>query len=388
MLSKARSTIILQTGMAVLSLWLTACARPVTDIPGAPYGSMQSQVRLETGDILESYVAAQRRLLNTAGPIYLANAPLCPFKTVTPGFAVLSDFDLPTPLRDVAYERAHLNSDAAVQAVYAGTPAWDAGVRADDVLLTMDGKPVRNSANFRARVQKFKVGARVTYGFIRQGQSYTVTLPMLESCNYPISYMVSERDINGWTDGRRIYITQGMVNFTNDRELAVVLGHELAHDVMNHIEKEKANTAPIYVVGTIIDAGSELVGLNYSTTQAMLNIYTDTFSKHFELEADYVGLYLVARAGGDMSAAAPFWRRMAAEHGLDQVKLPDFEVRTHPDSPERFVVLGQTQKEIEDKIRAGAPLMPNLKTRYPYGKKYFWWQTDHDAEPDDADLNH
>jgi hypothetical protein len=38
-----------------------------------------------------------------------------------------------------------------------------------------------------------------------------------------------------------------------------------------------------------------------------------TFSQDFEREADYVGMYLLARSGRQVAGAAGFWRRMAQE---------------------------------------------------------------------------
>jgi hypothetical protein len=80
---------------------------------------------------------------------------------------------------------------------------------------------------------------------------------------------------------------------------------------------------------------------------------------------------------------------MAAEDGLESVDDSLVLIRTHPLSPERFVILQQTQKEIEDKIRKKEPLMPNLWRGYDYGKKFWWWENDDDAdEPDEDMLNH
>ena len=47
----------------------------------------------------------------------------------------------------------------------------------------------------------------------------------------------------------------------------------------------------------------------YSDAGAQIGVAA--FSQAFELEADYVGLYILARAGYPTKNAAAFWRKMA-----------------------------------------------------------------------------
>jgi len=369
---------------------LAGCALPVTDVPPASFSNIKAETRKETGDILEKYIAAQRRLLTVAGPIWMKNSALCPRRAYTPGFTVHSDFDLPNGLRDVAYERALLEHDAKVLAVFPGSQAWHDGVRPGDLLLTMDGKRLRNAAELRARMRRVKSEKTITFGLLREGKAYETPITLAPMCNYPITYLEGERDINAFADGRTIAVTQGMSDFTNDRELGVVIGHELAHNIMHHSSKERVNAIGVTVAGGIVDGLAWIVGLDTDARQALYKAYTHIWSTEFEKEADYVGLYLVARAGGDMAAVAPFWRKMAAENGLSTVTLPALVVRTHPDSPERFVILENTKAEIEAKIRKGELLMPNLKFGFAWGEKYWSWDQTYaaDEEPDDTDLNH
>lgn len=370
--------------------FLTGCALPVSDVPAASYSDLKTETRRETGDILEKYVTAQQRLLDIAGPIWTANASLCPRRAFTPGFTVHSDFDLPDGMRDVAYERLLLQGDARVLSVFPGGRAWHEGVRAGDVLLTMNGKRVRNAAELRARLRRIKTAQTIGFGFVREGRAFETRITLQEMCNYPLTYLEGDREINAFADGRSIAVTQGMADFASDRELGVIIGHELAHNIMHHIPKGTVNAIGISVVGTVIDGMTWIAGWDTDAREALYNAYTHVWSTEFEKEADYVGLYLTARAGGDMTAAAPFWRKMAAEHGVHAVTLPALAVRTHPDSPERFVIMEKTRKEIEAKIRKNEPLMPNLRFGFAWGEKYWPWEQTYaaDEEPDDGDLNH
>lgn len=372
------------------ALTVASCAAPVTDSPSAGYSDLQSEIRTETGDILERTVEAQRRIVTVAGPLFTKNANLCPRRGYSPGFTVYSDFDVPEDLRHVAYERLLLGHEPVVLAVIPGSEAWLQGVRPGDTLLTMNGQRQRNAAELRARVRRIREPVTMNFGFMRQGQSFAVELPFTPICAYNLKYDAGMRDINAATDGKNIYVTQGMMSIVSDEELAVVLGHELGHAIMHHIPKDAINTAGLVIVGGMIDGITSLVGIDFAVREKLLLIYTNTYSPRFEKEADYVGLYLVARAGGNTAAAAPFWRKMAAENGMDMVKLPFGVIRTHPDSPERFVALDEARKEIDVKKRKGEDLMPNLRTGWSFGKKHMYWDSDpdEDTEPDDQDLNH
>jgi predicted Zn-dependent protease len=81
-----------------------------------------------------------------------------------------------------------------------------------------------------------------------------------------------------------------------------------------------------------------------------------TYSQDFEREADYVGLYILARSGRPFANSPNFWRRMAQE-SPGSIKYAS----SHPTSAERFVRLEKVVAEIEGKQAQGAPLLPELK---------------------------
>jgi predicted Zn-dependent protease len=81
------------------------------------------------------------------------------------------------------------------------------------------------------------------------------------------------------------------------------------------------------------------------------------FSQDFEAEADYVGVYLMARGGYDIGLAPNFWRRMAVIH---PGSIKTNHSSTHPSAPERFVALEGAVGEIRAKLAAGKPLTPEV----------------------------
>jgi predicted Zn-dependent protease len=151
-----------------------------------------------------------------------------------------------------------------------------------------------------------------------------------QPCYRPVT-LEENQGLNAHADSQRISISRTMVDLArSDEQLALVLGHELAHVLMGHIHR---------------DFGERVAAL-----------FGQDLRKDDERQADYVGLYLVARAGYSPTEAVSLWRRMGAVqpaiiHG-DKV---------HPGTAERFVALRDTAAEIADKKRRGLVLMPNTR---------------------------
>jgi len=138
----------------------------------------------------------------------------------------------------------------------------------------------------------------------------------------------------------------------NDQELGLVVAHELAHNAMDHITAKKINTAG----GTVLDVLAALAGIY--TRGTFGKMAGQAYSQAFEAEADYVGLYMMARANLDLDGAALFWRRMAMAHpGSVEGSI----LASHPATPERFVAIEETVKEINGKRALGQKLEPEYK---------------------------
>jgi len=96
---------------------------------------------------------------------------------------------------------------------------------------------------------------------------------------------------NAFASGRTVVMTTSMLAFVrNDSELAVVLGHELAHNILRHPVIRDEEGVP--------DEGL-LRALGIKKNRIWRS----------EEQADRLGLRLMAAAGYDLGAAIPFWRR-------------------------------------------------------------------------------
>lgn len=174
------------------------------------------------------------------------------------------------------------------------------------------------------------------------------------SCG-PVQMVVSP-DLNAFADGEAVAITAGLVEFAgqNDHgsELALVLGHEHAHNILRHLDKRSENAGAGIVVGLIL---SGLSGVN--VTEAARQVGAEAYSQSFETEADVLGAYMAARAGFDVAGAANLWRRLAATNP----SAIHAESGSHPNTAQRFVVLERVAAEIARKKAAGLPLVPEKR---------------------------
>jgi predicted Zn-dependent protease len=113
-----------------------------------------------------------------------------------------------------------------------------------------------------------------------------------------------------------------------DAEIAVVLGHEIAHALREH-SREQASQA--MGASAAIGIGAALFGLSQGAADlagaGYESLLATRFSRTDETEADRIGLELMARAGYDPRAAVTLWRKMTASGGA--TRTPEF-LSSHP----------------------------------------------------------
>jgi Zn-dependent protease with chaperone function len=118
-----------------------------------------------------------------------------------------------------------------------------------------------------------------------------------------------------------------------DEEVAMIMGHEMAHALREHARERIAKTQG---TGTLLSLGASLFGLGELGGLAA-NVGTQLlslrFSREDETEADLVGLEIGARGGYNPQAAVSLWEKMAQASGA--AGGPNF-LSTHPSGPARI----------------------------------------------------
>jgi predicted Zn-dependent protease len=141
--------------------------------------------------------------------------------------------------------------------------------------------------------------------------------------------------------GGKIVFYTGILPVTqNEAGIAVVMGHEIAHALLNH-GQQRMSAGLLQQLGAIgLSIGLGATGLSPETQGMFMAVYgigselggTLPFSRHHENEADYLGLILMTIAGYNPEEAVFFWERMNALGG--GASVPQF-LSTHPSSDTR-----------------------------------------------------
>jgi len=154
--------------------------------------------------------------------------------------------------------------------------------------------------------------------------------------------LVQDNTVNAWAmPGGKIVFYTGILPLTMDEDgLAVVMGHEIAHQFLNHGQRGMSHSIMQQVGALGLGITMQALGVN-TGVQALGMVGfqlastvggTLRFSREQEHEADRYGLKLMAIAGFNPEAAAPFWERMSALGGAG---VPEF-LSTHPTDTARI----------------------------------------------------
>jgi predicted Zn-dependent protease len=117
-----------------------------------------------------------------------------------------------------------------------------------------------------------------------------------------------------------------------DDEIAMVMGHEVAHALREHARERMGKNAATGIGANLL---SQAFGLGNLGSQAMgmgAQLLTLKFGREDESEADLVGMELAARAGYNPSAGVSLWTKM----GQASKGAPPQWLSTHPSGGARI----------------------------------------------------
>ncbi len=147
--------------------------------------------------------------------------------------------------------------------------------------------------------------------------------------------LIGSKQINAFCmPGGKIAFFYGILDQLklNDDEVAMIMGHEMAHALREHAREQMGKTM---ATRGAIEIGSAILGLgNGGRLLADMGgqLLTLRFGRADETEADLIGLELAARGGYDPGAGVTLWQKMAAANKRSQVEL----LSTHPSGPTRI----------------------------------------------------
>ena len=264
------------------------------------------------------------RVATVAYRLATANAGLCGQATVPQtGFVLHSIAEYGRADRADAARSFGLGDRVGVMAVVAGSPAAKAGLVAGDQLVAVNGRPfgpvgddpvptrasIDRASNLLAAVM---ASDAVTLRVSGPAGERDVRFAPEKGCFSAVE-MVPGSPTNAWADGMRVMIGDGLLlRCASDDDLALVIGHEMAHNLLHHRQRLAAEGV----------STNGLLPLTESGSAAM---------RETEEEADRFAVTLASGAGYDLSGAEAFMG------GLLSRTIPG--APTHPAPARRLALL-------------------------------------------------
>ncbi len=188
-----------------------------------------------------------------------------------------------------------------------------------------EGK-LNNDPKLVARIQ------RITDRLIAQAEKLR---PETRNWDWSVKIIDDPDTVNAWCmAGGKMAIYTGLIDKleASDDEIAQVMGHEIAHALLNHsAERMSVALATQLAVGaysTTKNSSPEKTALAAVAAQLAITLPN---SRTGESEADRVGIELAARAGYDPRAAVTLWQKMAKVSGGGGLEF----LSTHPSPKNR-----------------------------------------------------
>ena len=288
------------------------------------------------------FVATSERLLQSA-------AELCQYKMYRMGFLASASIPGTVP--------GKYQQNPKVYGVTKNFPADTVGMQKGDIILKINGVYTLDDGTFIKNYQDSyrRPTSTVTYYDVSEKTEKQVTINAVETCQMEI--ITSDDDVlNAMADGNTIYMYPALYDFLEKEQfITAVIAHEIAHNILSHMKRGSdtfRNTTLATGLGLLIaknvfdqDISTEQIVQGSLAAGSIARLY---YSPTLESEADYVGIYLMARAGYDIDGVEETWRRMSLLRP-DGSGLNEQFLGTHPSTPKRFVALTKTTEEIEQK---------------------------------------
>jgi len=334
-------------------LLLSGCLAPRTALPALPTEAIEQERFEQRLAFLKADEARRERLNQVAFPLLQASVELFPGNARPAiGIVTMTVDDLDSAYRESAIELYGLSRLPQIRGIAPGSPAEQAGLEVGDLITHVNGQSLEAAPSPTIEVLRKALTENkpLKIRILRDGTLHEFTTMPVDLAHYR-QRLVYSQGINARATGKTIEINLGMLDFCeNDTELAFVFAHELAHNALRHHRDFVFN----YLMGTAVDIA--LLTLPLPTVNTVGLIALKRPSSNYEREADYVALYLIARAGYDLNKIRRFWPRMALL--APERRGSRHTLWSHPEPAERQILLLHAIEEIQQRLEKGLPLKP------------------------------
>ena len=209
-------------------------------------------------------------------------------------------------------------------------------------------KQAKKSSDKAKTAKVVRVGRRIaaaTEEYLRQNGMESE----LKNFSWEFNLIKSDQHNAFCMPGGKIVVYEGLLDLTpTDDDLAVVLGHEVAHAVAKHSNERMSQQLVAQYGAAILDAAlSKKSAATQQLASAVFGLGAQVgvilpFSRKHESEADYMGLVFMTMAGYNPNVAVGFWQRMS-QGGSSVPEL----LSTHPSDASRIAAIRRYLPEME-----------------------------------------
>ncbi|AQR76046.1 hypothetical protein BXU08_19510 [Sphingomonas sp. LM7] len=288
------------------------------------FGSIAARAEAnQSAEVFEAVRKADLDLALIGWRLAVANAPLCDRLEPGIGFQLhtLDQFDQAS--RDAARAHFQFATPVGIEGVLPGSPAEQAGLRADDSLVrvgSVDIAAIQGKSGTTQRLVAAQLaiaglpqGQPIEVQAIRAGSPVTLTIRPVPACRTRFELRLAQ-NYSASADGTMVQVSSKFLEAYTGEQVAAAVAHEFSHNILRHRERLEARG---------VDFGM-LSGFG-----ANVKYFRET-----EIRADLLSVYLLANAGYSPGASIAFWRSFGPSKagGI-------FRSRSHPHWRDRVATL-------------------------------------------------
>ncbi|MYC24303.1 MAG: PDZ domain-containing protein [Gammaproteobacteria bacterium] len=315
---------------------LASCASIHTPEPGSP---LYEQSVKETQQVILEAIQKQTLLKALTYPILSANADLCGALRTTKlefQWITLNDLGKVGRIQRDAGAAIGIGTYPYITIITPGSPAHQAGLRQGDTLVSLNESPIdedkerkfipwleSGSDVVRAYRRNFDRwlnwtvlgGTAVSIEYKRGENIHSIEVQPRKRCDFNI-VIVDHEDLSSRAVENTIFLSSALFDFAeSDAEIQFIIAHEMAHKIYRH---SPGKLTPLRALALGIDAlvnyglvatqvvagiisGEELEGQVWAPGAIFSHQDNPPYRHVLELEADYLAMYMLARANIDVS---------------------------------------------------------------------------------------
>ncbi|KAH7026138.1 peptidase family M48-domain-containing protein [Microdochium trichocladiopsis] len=173
----------------------------------------------------------------------------------------------------------------------------------------------------------------------------------MEDANWEIRVIDDPGTANAFVlPGGKVFVHSGLLPIArNEDGLAAVLGHEIAHNLAEHVaERMSGQIGTNILLGSVIllTGGFALIGGYWLGNSILDLLFGRPMGRRQETEADYIGLMMMSEACYDPRQALAFWKRMERQQQLE----PPEWLSTHPSNHNRIQKISEWMPQALEKM--------------------------------------